>query len=319
VNFSPLRLLIARTTLEPLIPLLSDSYLDDIKHGDFRRWRERLAKLPAICPSNIELGHTVRLGTSTDCDSDTLSLLHEQLREFIPWRKGPFSVFGISINSEWRSDLKWNRLQDSIGSLKNHTVLDVGSSNGYFGFRMLEAGAKLVIGIDRHIPYVAQFWALKHFVPELPIFVIPAHLQQLPLPLEEFDNVFSMGVLYHSRSPYAHLSQLRQCLRPGGQLILETLYVDEEAGNGLMPVDNYARMPKIRFIPSISTLLNWLDHSGYVDIEVIDESVTTIEEQRSTVWMPFESLREALDLYDEKKTIEGLPAPQRVIVTAYRR
>jgi tRNA (mo5U34)-methyltransferase len=128
-----------------------------------------------------------------------------------------------------------------------------------------------------------------------------------------------MGVLYHSRSPYAHLSQLRQCLRPGGQLILETLYVDEEAGNGLMPVDNYARMPKIWFIPSISTLLNWLDHSGYVDIEVIDESVTTIEEQRSTSWMPFESLREALDLYDENKTIEGLPAPKRVIVTAYRR
>ena len=102
--------------------------------------------------------------------------------------------------------------------------------------------------------------------------------------------------------------------------MLETwLYVDEEAGNGLMPVDNYARMPKIWFIPSISTLLSWLDHSGYVDIEVIDESVTTIEEQRSTSWMPFESLREALDLCDENKTIEGLPAPKRVIVTAYRR
>tara|TARA_B100000470_G_C19716038_1_gene357739 strand:+ start:37 stop:975 length:939 start_codon:yes stop_codon:yes gene_type:complete len=312
--------MIARSNLQPLAPLLSDTYLESIKYGDFRRWRKRLAALPELSPSSVELGNKIRLGTATDCDEGMRAILHDQLREFIPWRKGPFSVFGITIDSEWRSDLKWNRLHEKIGSLQDRIVLDVGCSNGYYGFRMLEAGAKLVIGIEHHIPYVAQFWALKQFVPDLPVFVIPADLRQLPLPLEEFDNVFSMGVIYHSQSPIKHLSQLRQCLRPGGQLVLETLYVDEDNGveSGLMPPETYARMPKIRFIPSIPTILNWLDHCGYANAEIINESITTIEEQRSTDWMPFESLSDALDRDDDNKTIEGLPAPKRVIITAYR-
>ena len=138
--------MIARSNLQPLAPLLSDTYLESIKYGDFRRWRKRLAALPELSPSSVELGNKVRLGTATDCDEGMRAILHDQLREFIPWRKGPFSVFGITIDSEWRSDLKWNRLHEKIGSLQDRIVLDVGCSNGYYGFRMLEAGAKLVIG-----------------------------------------------------------------------------------------------------------------------------------------------------------------------------
>jgi tRNA (mo5U34)-methyltransferase len=41
---------------------------------------------------------------------------------------------------------------------------------------------------------------------------------------------------------------------------------------------------------------------------------TTVHEQRSTEWMPFESLAEALDPDDPSRTIEGLPAPMRAIV-----
>jgi len=316
MHLKPLQQLIKGQSLEALAPLLEECYLDGIKHGDFSSWRERLSRLPRLTASSFELGSTIRFGDIADCDATTQLTLSEQLREFIPWRKGPFEICGINLDSEWKSDLKWNRLKHQIAPLKDNTVLDVGCGNGYYGFRMLEAGARLVIGIDPHIAYVAQFWALKHFVPELPVFVLPVALENLPLPLEAFDTVFSMGVLYHRRSPIDHLLQLKQCLKPGGQLVLETLYVDGGKGYCLTPEAKYARMSNVWFVPSIATTLNWLQRCGFIDTEIIDESITTTDEQRATEWMPYQSLQDALDLHDSNKTIENLPAPRRVTITA---
>ena len=52
------------------------------------------------------------------------------------------------------------------------------------------------------------------------------------------------------------------------------------------------------------------------DVEVVDITPTTVLEQRATEWMRFESLEQALDPVDGSKTIEGLPAPVRAVVTA---
>jgi tRNA (mo5U34)-methyltransferase len=318
MDLLPLQQIIKNTSLEPLGPLLTDAFLEQIRHGDFKKWRSLLAKMTNIPVSGIDFGKVIRIGCADDCEADKQSLLRDQLQAFVPWRKGPFGLFGIDVDSEWRSDLKWSRLQGHIASLQGKTVLDVGCGNGYYGFRMLDAGAELVVGIDPHIPYVAQFWAVKHFVPELPLFVLPVALEQLPSPLPGFDTVFSMGVLYHRRSPIDHLQQLKNCLKPGGELILESLYVDGEQGYCLMPEDRYARMSNVWFVPTIATAVQWLSRCGYVDTVVIDESVTSIEEQRNTEWMPFESLADALNPNDKNKTVEGLPAPRRVIVKSRR-
>ena len=318
MNFAPLRHYLDDYGLTSLAPLIEESTLEQIKHGDFKKWREHLLRLPAISASTLSCSDTIRIGSDSDCDAATRAQLEQHLREFIPWRKGPFNVFGVEVDSEWKCNLKWDRLQTRIASLQGQAVLDVGCGNGYYGFRMLEAGADLVIGIDPHIHYVAQFWALKHFVPDLPIFVLPVALEGLPLPLEKFDTVFSMGVLYHRSSPIDHLMQLKQCLKPGGQLILETLYVDGPEGYSLTPGARYARMSNVWFVPSIATALQWLQRCGFAEAEVIDQSRTSEHEQRQTPWMPFESLADALDASDQEKTIEGLPAPSRVVIVAHR-
>ncbi len=125
-----------------------------------------------------------------------------------------------------------------------------------------------------------------------------------------------MGILYHRRSPMDHLQELRDCLRPGGQLVLETLVIEGELGHTLVPQGRYARMGNVWFLPSCETLMSWLKKMGFEEPELIDVSVTTTDEQRSTDWMCFHSLSDFLDPEDHSKSIEGHPAPRRAIITA---
>lgn len=318
MNLKPLQEMIDGSPLKALLPYTEDSFLQQIRYGDFPRWRKLLSELPQIQPSSCNFGDRVSIGDVNDSDPETLARLREQLLEFIPWRKGPFELFGINIESEWHSNLKWDRLIKEISPLESRRVLDVGSGNGYYGFRMLEEGAEMVLGIDPHVAYVAQFWLLKHFLPESPVFVLPLTLEQVPPSLNYFDTVFSMGVIYHRRSPIDHILELKSCLRPGGELVIESICVDGEAGYSLTPEKKYARMGNVWFVPSIPTLVQWLSRCGMEQISVIDESITTVDEQRKTEWMPFDSLEDALDVNNPQLTIEGLPAPKRVVVKAIR-
>ena len=279
----------------PLVSMI-ETRMSPEAHGDFERWRDVVDEL--------------------DAAADDRERLRSLLLELVPWRKGPFDVWGITIDSEWRSDLKWSRVADRIAPLEGRKVLDVGCGNGYYALRMREAGAELVIGVDPTLLYVVQFIAVNRFVGDPGILVLPCRLEELPPANRAFDTTFSMGVLYHQRSPVEHLRALRSTLRQGGQLVLETIFVPGEEPYACTPADRYARMRNVWLLPTIAELTTWLRRTGYRDIEIADTSVTSTDEQRSTEWMPFESLREALDPGEPSKTVEGWPTPRRVVVTA---
>ena len=279
-----------RALLEPQIK----QRLSDSAHGDMRRWRDALRQLPAA-------------------DSRTSEKL---LLKLSPWRKGPFRLGDIEIDAEWQSDLKWQRVSDAIDSLDGQRVLDVGCGNGYYALKMHAAGASCVVGIEPTVLYVIQFLAVTRFLDAGNVFVLPLRLQELPAQARAFDTTFSMGVLYHQRSPLEHLVQLRNTLRPGGELVLETLYLPGDRAFARTPPGRYARMRNVWLLPTIAELETWLQRCGFVGVEVVDCARTTTDEQRTTRWMPFESLREALDPDDPAMTVEGWPAPHRVVVIA---
>ena len=299
------------------LPAQVEGALGDGAHGRLPQWHEILEQLPQLTPSTRNLQDEVRIGQRGDISQEKYAELEQLLRQLHPWRKGPFHLFGLHIDTEWRSDWKWDRLKDGIAPLDGRTVLDVGCGNGYYGWRMVGNGAKLVIGLDPHLLYVAQYQAIRHFLlPDLPAYVLPLGIEALPPKLAAFDTVFSMGVLYHRRQPLAHLQTLRDALRSGGELVLETLIIEGEAGEVLQPDGRYAKMRNVWSIPSVPTLLKWLRDCGFQQIKLLDVTPTTVEEQRSTAWMTFQSLPDFLNPNDKSRTVEGYSAPIRAIVTA---
>jgi tRNA (mo5U34)-methyltransferase len=288
-------------------------------HRRLPDWFATLDALPNIQTEYIKLNQAyIQLGDPKELEGSQQALLIEALQSLIPWRKGPYDLFGILIDSEWHSDWKWERLEKHIHPLNERLVLDVGCGSGYHCWRMAGAGAARVIGIDPSLIFVVQFHTLKHFVPKLPVDVLPLALEQLPTNLQAFDTVFSMGILYHRRSPIDHLLQLRDCLRPGGELILETLIIEGKLAEVLTPKNRYAKMRNVWFIPSLATLERWLERCGFQQIRCIDVTTTSIEEQRQTEWSSDASLREFLDPDNHNLTIEGYPAPLRATIIAER-
>ena len=302
--------------LSALEPLINPTKFLQACQGRFLGPREKLTKIAKEHAIHRSFGDLIEIGKKSEIREDVVGALHDQLMDLRPWRKGAFSLFGVHIDSEWQCHMKWARLKDSIRPLTGKRVLDVGSGNGYFGFRMLEAGADLVVGVEPHLPYLSQFWAIKLFLPETDNYVLPYRLEDITTNKYYFDAVFSMGVIYHRRSPLDHILQLKKCLAPTGELVLETLFVDGPTGYCLMPKKNYARMNNVWSIPSLGTLEQWLARCGFTDIAVINTSTTTSLEQRKTKWMPFQSLGDALDPSNSSLTIEGYPSPRRLILRA---
>lgn len=285
-------------------------------HGDFRRWQAALDRLPPpIAASNLRLSAGDVVAVDGDLPLGGQALVREALQALHPWRKGPFALFGVQVDAEWRSDLKWRRVAP-FADLADRRVLDLGCGNGYFGWRMLAAGAELVVGIDSAVLFHMQHQAVNHFVRSRRNWVLPLRFGDLPpkLAAARFDAAFSMGVIYHQRDPRRHLERLRSCLKTGGQAVVESLVVD--GAEPLRPPGRYARMRNVWVVPTPSALLGWLTAAGFGEVRIVDLSVTTAAEQRSTPWMRFQSLADALDPANPSLTVEGHPAPKRCIATA---
>ena len=288
----------------------------------FRKYQKLFIRLKDLKTSAFNLNQDyVSFGEEGTITEGQAKMLMNTFKELMPWRKGPYDLYGVKAESEWLSFKKWARLIENIDPLQDKSVLDVGCGNGYHMWRMLGLGAKRVTGIDPCALFLGQFELFKEILNcdiKDKINLLPLGIEALP-PLEAFDTVFSMGVLYHRRSPVDHLYQLQSQLVKGGQLVLETLVIDGDENTVLIPSDRYAKMPNVWYIPSVKALEKLLHRTGFTDIKLINATMTTTSEQRPTELMVTESLKDFLDPTDPTKTIEGYQAPTRAVFTARRR
>ncbi len=279
-------------------------------------WFLQLKEACKIEKSNLKIdyGDWFSVGKKEDLNEAEYEIIVETAKKLIPWRKGPFKIFDLEIDSEWQSNLKYNLLRPYF-NLKDKVVADIGCNNGYYMFRMLEDKPKRLIGFDPSPLTLHQFEFINHFVKSDIIYEMLG-IEHLELYNHKFDFIFMLGVLYHRADPVGTLKSLNRGLNSKGEIIIDTFMIDGDDEICLTPNQRYSKIPNIYFIPTIPALKNWLIRAGFEDIEVLATVVTTKDEQRATKWSFDESLEEFLDPNDNSKTVEGYPAPKRVYIKA---
>lgn len=276
-----------------------------------------LQELPQISNSRINLSKK-EISISNEIAVEKKNQIERACQELIPWRKGPFDLFDIEIDAEWRSDLKWDRIAPHLKNLEKKTILDIGCNNGYFMFKMLEQSPELILGIDPVVHCQTQFKLIQHFLRAPNIYHELLGVEHLPLFENMFDLILSMGIIYHHRHPIQQLLDLKNALRPNGMAIIETIGIPGEESFALFPEDRYAKMRNVWFVPTMNCFLNWIKRAKFTNVEIISDTLLTDEEQRITPWSPQQSLSDFLDGQDKTKTIEGCPAPRRFCVKAVK-
>jgi len=280
---------------------------------------EALKNIQSINTDNLkcELKDWVTIGDNQTLDSDDFKLLEESVKKLIPWRKGPFSLAGLEIDSEWQSNKKYNLLRPYF-DLKDKIVADVGCNNGYYMFRMLEDNPKRLVGFDPAPHFNIQFNIVNHFVKSDIKFELLG-VEHIAYYEHKFDFIFMLGVLYHRSDPISSLKSLNRALNKGGEIIVDSFMIDGDQEICLTPYDRYAMIPNIYFIPTVNCFKNWLNRAGFVDIELIEITTTDSDEQRVTPWTFEQSLDNFLDENDKTKTVEGYPAPKRAYLKARKK
>ncbi|MCF6247035.1 MAG: tRNA 5-methoxyuridine(34)/uridine 5-oxyacetic acid(34) synthase CmoB [Desulfobacula sp.] len=291
-------------------------FLDNAK-GNFAKFKTVVDSIPQLTPSRINLDSSaIIIGQSSDLTDKEQTLLAQKLEHLCPWRKGPFNLFGVNIDSEWQSWMKWERLVPHIESLKGRKILDIGSSNGYYMFKMAGFDPAMVLGVEPQSSFYFQYLAIQKLLNQKNVYCLPVTHDQLPKMDRYFDTVFCMGVLYHRKSPVRMLKEICDSIRPGGELVLENLVIDSKQNMCLFPKIRYAKMRNIFFIPDLLAMESWLLRAGFTNIRCVDVTKTSVKEQRKTKWISTETLKDFLDPNDSEKTIEGYPAPVRAIFIA---
>jgi len=314
-NIKTLRLNHCHTELDTLIKK-KRTFLDQAK-GNFLKFRKIVEKIQDHVPSVIDLDdRVVTIGNPADLDPEASKALYHSLDKLSPWRKGPFNLFGIHIDSEWQSWMKWERLSPHIKSLKGRCILDIGSSNGYYMFRAAAKAPFMVLGLEPQSYFYFQYLAIQKFLKKDNVFCLPIPHDELPKTDHYFDTVFCMGVLYHRPSPVEMLREIHDSMKKGGELVLENLILETRENICLFPRDRYAKMRNVYFIPDYLSMESWLLRAGFINVRCVDVAKTALEEQRKTRWIQTESLKDFLDPDDPDKTIEGYPAPVRAIFLA---
>ncbi len=272
--------------------------------------------IPDPMVDSVETGDTVSIDLDSDYERENGDTIVQAAKMMKPWRKGPFRIGSLHIDSEWRSDIKYNLLEPHF-DLTGKIVGDIGCNNGYYLFRMLGQKPEKLVGFDPSPLYYSQFSFIDRFVKSGIVYELLG-VEHVEYYEHDFDTLFCLGVLYHRSDPIGTLKSLRKALKKDGELFLDTFMIEGEDEICLFPAGRYSMIPNVYFIPTTAALKNWCMRVGFSDFEVLHIKKTDSHEQRKSDWIDTHSLEDFLDPRDQSKTLEGYPAPRRIYIKVIR-
>jgi len=289
------------------------------KHGNKEKWFDILKSLPNLDTKYLDYsGSQIVIGKPEEINIAEKQILENELLKLCPWRKGPFNVFGLEIDSEWRSEKKWERIKNYLPSAKGLRIGDIGCSNGYYAYKLLDLSPELIIGMDKTALFIIQFLSIKYYTKQIQeLLVIPCSAEEFGQENFDFDLLLSMGILYHSKNPESHLDVLKNLLKKNGHLVIETIISMTDSNINIDRGQKYAGMKNIGTIYTKNHLISLLKKYQFKNIECVDETYTTTDEQRATKWMEGKSFKDFL--LPNGDTIEGYPPVCRAIFIAQKK
>ncbi len=289
-------------------------WINQEKKG-FLRYRTPLQYLSQFNAGHVDCcGDIVTIGKADEISPSEQKEIRDRLKEFMPWRKGPFTVFGIDIDAEWRSERKWQRITPKLPDLNGKIIADIGCNNGYYMFRMAASEPELVLGFEPSVQHYYCFRALNSMAGLKCLDIDLLGVEHIHYFESCFDVIFLMGIIYHRPSPIDTLRDIFTALQPGGTLIIESQAIPGSEPMALFPDKTYAKVPGTYFVPTGSCLGNWMKKAGFKDIDFFHSHPMSNDEQRRTDWMQFESYEDFIDINNPHRTVEGYPAPCRVFL-----
>ena len=136
--------------------------------------------------------------------------------------------------------------------LKGKRVLDIGCRDGLYSFECEKLGAREIIGIDNDVSPAAVEFLIPFFNSNVKMHELNL-LDLRPRTFGTFDVVIFAGVLYHLRYPFYGLKIVRDVLKDGGALVLETAIFEDENRLALMYCPVGSENP---FDPTSTTFFN---------------------------------------------------------------
>jgi len=308
------------TNLDQIEALAQERFAEYQKVPQWVDFEVKIQELfrPGLADITTSFDDIISVRSNRATEQEAINSILPLIMELIPWRKGPWNMLDTEIDAEWQSNLKWDRFKDHLGDLEDRRVVDIGCNNGYYLFRMLAERPRFLLGLDPSIRCYYQFELFRRLIGNEQMAYLLFGIDEAQLFSNAFDLALCMGVIYHRRDPHTSCRMLYECLKPAGRLIFESIVIPGNSPVALCPVDRYAQMRNVWFVPTVPCMLSWLEKAGFQKIELLDISATTPEEQRTTRFSPYQSLTDYLDPEDPSKTVEGYPAPQRAIVTGYK-
>ena len=205
-----------------------------------------------------------------------------------------------------RWDHPWEPLRAEIGRIdfRGKQVLDVGCWDGMWGFEAERLGAARVVATD--IPSQRSFsdqgpssfqFAKKHLGST--VEYRQASVYELDtMFIYEFDIVVFFGVLYHLRHPQLGVAKIRNVLKTGGLLLLETSVITGTKET-LIEIDYR------KFHPDEAS--TWNSFSAPALLALLEESY--LRPEHRSILLRADGLRHHLDSLRKiaKKAVSSLP------------